>query len=624
MIHRARLTGTKAFLSRLQNNKKNLGHRHSLSIAPMNNNDDPSWSQKICQEYRDCSVPDERVHLLRRYARSIRDEMRNTNDCRVARTFVAFRRHSRRGRSGDEDDTDNDNDNDDHIHQLQQIAYDEWHEVLLQMATKDSFRVLCNCITQNINTAQRLLQRVPLEPTREQIRLVAHTNLLFNTLPRHDPSSTSTMMMEDDDCDAPQEQNSTGTWNWVDLIVTAARRSPDHQRATLAAVVACWYNATFLLLPSLHHQNNNMENDNNEDNDDIDEPPPQRRNKSSSSSPLFLATLLRHAIPMMTQLLSPPSSPPPDEATDWIRRAVVLYSRMYGGGLRASYTSLAAVLTVVPEQIVYLLLLRKSVESETSSPQKQQILEPLLGSTPAEMGTNLQFLVQLVMMRSSFTNNNNDNDNDQYDDHDDEMTTATTSALQRDVHHLALELLNETLTDDTGDRRIVVGTMDGFLDYIISALAIILDDWHARGQGKRSRDAPIMTDDQQRFLINAVRLLGNLTYQCPQNQNALRSSSVRITTPKHSNNGVDDDDRNGLHILLSTTGLAMSCFSVREWGIVAIRNALENNPANQAVVERLQAERAVQTTALDDMGLQINISKDGKATVTPKTEQQQR
>jgi Spinocerebellar ataxia type 10 protein domain len=144
-------------------------------------------------------------------------------------------------------------------------------------------------------------------------------------------------------------------------------------------------------------------------------------------------------------------------------------------------------------------------------------------------------------------------------------------------------------------------------------LAIILDDWHARAQGKSSRDAPILTDDQQRFLINGVRLIGNLTYQCPQNQNALRSSSV----VRFKN---DDDDRNGLHILLSTTGLAMSCFSVREWGIVAIRNALENNLANQAIVERLQAERVVQTTALDDMGLQINISRDGQATVTPKTD----
>jgi Spinocerebellar ataxia type 10 protein domain len=584
------------------------------------NNNDQSWSQ-ICKEYRDCQVPDERVRLLRRYARSIRDEMRSTNDCRVARTFVAFR-HPRRGGGGSRSDGDGDDDNDndnDHIPQLQQIAYDEWHEVLLQMATKDSFRILCNCITQNKDTAQQLLQRVPHEPTPEQIRSAAHTNLLCDTT-HHDPSSTGTMLMEDDDDDAPQEQKNQTSWNWVDLIVAAARRSPDHQRETLAAVVACWYNATILLLSDRK-------------NEDTDNEPPQRRwNKSSSSSPLFLATLLRHAIPMMTQLLpSSSSSSPPDEATDWIRRAVVLYSRMYVGGLRAAYTSLAAASTVVPEHVIYLLLLRQGVESETTTllSQKQQqqqiILEPLLGSTPADMGTNLNFLTQLVMMRSSLfvTNNNNDNDNDHYDDHDDEMTTTTTSALQRDVHHLALELLNETLTDDTGDRRIVVGTMDGFLVYIITALAIILDDWHARAQGKSSRDAPIMTDDQQRFLINAVRLLGNLTYQCPQNQNALRSSSVR--SKQNNNNGVVDDvdDRNGLHILLSTTGMAMSCFSVREWGIVAIRNALENNPANQAVVERLQAESAVQTTALDDMGLQINISKDGKATVTPKTEQQQ-
>jgi hypothetical protein len=544
------------------------------------------WSQ-ICQEYRQCTDPNDRVRMMRIHARSIRDEMqhasssssssnRTTMDrwCRIAQTFVVFRTAS------------------DHVAELQQIAYDEWHDVLLRLATKAAFRILCNTVTQNIDTTHRLLTLVQDEPPMMMIIGSNDNN-----------SGTTTIDHDDDDNDDDKKYRSS--WNWVDLLLSASYQGGGEGRVTLAAIVACWYNANILQL-----QHNNNENDHDDHHDDVDRPPAS----SSSSSSLLLATFLRHAIPMtMQQQPEQHISPPllPDEATDWIRRAVVLYGRLHyqPTPVRGAFTSLAAH-SIVPEHVVYLLLLRQTIdECETTTTTTSPKTLEALGSTNAAIMDSLEFLAHLVTMKKSV----NDDDD------------ATSRGLRRDVCHLALEILNEALTDDDNDRatarRVAVGEVNGFVDRIVADLAVILDDWTTRSQQQQqqgsqsSRNAPLLTDDQQRFVTNAVRLIGNLTYHCPSNQDRLRS--VRLSSPSSSTTDAQQQ-RNGLHILLSTTGLAPSCFSVREWGIVAIRNALENNATNQAVVERLRAESAVQTTALDDMGLQIAIGADGRATVTPK------
>ena len=83
--------------------------------------------------------------------------------------------------------------------------------------------------------------------------------------------------------------------------------------------------------------------------------------------------------------------------------------------------------------------------------------------------------------------------------------------------------------------------------------------------------------------------------------------------------GVEDaKERNGLHVLLSTTSMTYTCFTLREWAVVAIRSALENNITNQAVVAELQARSAVQSAALHDMGIQVDLDMvSGQVSVNP-------
>ena len=64
--------------------------------------------------------------------------------------------------------------------------------------------------------------------------------------------------------------------------------------------------------------------------------------------------------------------------------------------------------------------------------------------------------------------------------------------------------------------------------------------------------------------------------------------------------------------------MSYTCFTLREWAVVAIRSALENNRANQAVVAELEARSAVQSTELEDMGIRVDLDvARGQVSVAP-------
>lgn len=442
----------------------------------------PRHWKELRNEYR-TSNADDRVQWMQDHANALRQELRSDRGWSVARSCVSFRH--------DIDD----------VNALQTIAYDQWHDIIVNTDSSDTavegFRILCNCVTQNKETSRRLLTYVSASPTND----------------------------------------SDNHPNWVDLLLR--HRS---NRDCLAAVVACWYNASVMV------------------------------RTTTTSCPLLLETLLRNAVNATTKIQ--------DDATDWMRRAVSLYSRMHG--LQESYESLGRNV-IVPEHVVFLLLVLRSIEEEASPKPLSE-----LGDSSTKIQGNLRFLVQLIIR-------------------DNQSSDAMERNLQRDVRHLAMEIISEALTVDCDSSyRQSLGRIPGVWEFLLTKLAFIVDHWNNSASGKKTRETPALSDDDQRFLTNCVRCIGNLTYQCAYNQDCLRTTRL-------------SNERNGLHILLSTTGMAVSCFTVREWGIVAIRNALDQNPENQRIVERLQAEHAVQTTALEDMGLQINISSDGKASVTPKT-----
>jgi hypothetical protein len=64
------------------------------------------------------------------------------------------------------------------------------------------------------------------------------------------------------------------------------------------------------------------------------------------------------------------------------------------------------------------------------------------------------------------------------------------------------------------------------------------------------------------------------------------------------------------------TSLAPTCLSLREWCIVAIRNAVENNEANAEAVRLLEAQNTLgDTPELRRMGVKVNMDAKGKVRV---------
>jgi hypothetical protein len=55
---------------------------------------------------------------------------------------------------------------------------------------------------------------------------------------------------------------------------------------------------------------------------------------------------------------------------------------------------------------------------------------------------------------------------------------------------------------------------------------------------------------------------------------------------------------------------------LREWGVIAIRNVLENNTQNQQVVAQLEAQKPVQSAALDRAGIRVSLDQQGKVNLS--------
>eukprot|EP00753_Platysulcus_tardus_P018100 PLAT6716.1.p1 GENE.PLAT6716.1~~PLAT6716.1.p1 ORF type:complete len:527 (+),score=196.39 PLAT6716.1:37-1581(+) len=85
-----------------------------------------------------------------------------------------------------------------------------------------------------------------------------------------------------------------------------------------------------------------------------------------------------------------------------------------------------------------------------------------------------------------------------------------------------------------------------------------------------------------------MRFLANLLFHCPLAQKQLREAGGIETVMNHC----AMDEHNPV---------------MREWSIMAIRNATEGNPRNQEYIAALQPDRAVATDALDKMGLEVEL-----------------
>jgi len=130
----------------------------------------------------------------------------------------------------------------------------------------------------------------------------------------------------------------------------------------------------------------------------------------------------------------------------------------------------------------------------------------------------------------------------------------------------------------------------------------------------------VISQNDQHYITGLVRLIGNLCHRCKPNQDLVRETFVPApaneqhiieTTPKSD----IKTERNGLHVILSCTSFSYGCFTLREWGIVAIRNILEGNISNQDEVAKLEAQQVINTPELEKFGINLNLDKKGKVVV---------
>jgi hypothetical protein len=141
-------------------------------------------------------------------------------------------------------------------------------------------------------------------------------------------------------------------------------------------------------------------------------------------------------------------------------------------------------------------------------------------------------------------------------------------------------------------------------------LGVTVDALLLSNQGTKARELTI-ANAEQRWITTLVRLLGNCCFRCESNQNLVRTVDIPGST--------STERRCALHVLLSCTSLGYGCFTLREWAIVALRNVLEGNLENQALVEALEAQQPLQSPELRKMGLQVDLDRRGQVKIVQAT-----
>ena len=178
--------------------------------------------------------------------------------------------------------------------------------------------------------------------------------------------------------------------------------------------------------------------------------------------------------------------------------------------------------------------------------------------------------------------------------------------------------------------RLHLGQETIILQEAIKSLGVMLDDLAGKSVGRKSSDIH-MTKDDQRLLVSLVQFVGNFCYKCRHNQDLLRMTIVpkeielidgcdegsKENSESSSDKNTNVVMRNGLHVLLSCTTHATACFTLREWGVIAIRHLLEDNSENQAVVEELMAQDTVQSAELQQAGVQVQMTPKGNFSISP-------
>jgi Spinocerebellar ataxia type 10 protein domain len=486
-------------------------------------------------------------------------------------------------------------------------------------------RLLCNLVTDNASAARRLLiETMRLDPGRDALLDRQRGGILRRDDEEEEGNDVG---LTEGLCPCPP--------NWLDMILNNG-----DNRDVLAAIVATLHNAISAAepLPSTSSVERRT-NDRDAQHDSVS----RCFSRQLASHGIVMNSLLRHVVSSQSIVSPNPQKSeeagrPLDDASDWI--LVLVRGLVRRGYLRTLYCAVSGndagggtaessrgCYHALPEHVVLLFCLRQHLENEGQ--ESASLLVTLCNASTDAVDT-LVFLADLYADLSlSSTETNCGTDFSSASDSTSRMESVS-------VQLRALDLLGDLLQDDTtsGDlgfkARAAAGQHPSFLQQLSRDLAALVDVYAQQalpagdeagpspaattGQGRR---VTIPAQDQER-LTSCVRLLGNLSYRCRHNQDMLRSIAVPSTNLASSSSATPNAVRNVLHVLMTSTSLAPYCFTLREWAVVAIRNALEDNVENQAVLADLQAQQPASSTALADMGLRVDVdSATGRVNVIP-------
>jgi Spinocerebellar ataxia type 10 protein domain len=281
---------------------------------------------------------------------------------------------------------------------------------------------------------------------------------------------------------------------------------------------------------------------------------------------------------------------------------------------------------VLPEQLILLHIIKFEIDGNTDHSHDMDLFgnPDFAGNLNGSYIFLCNLYANICQGREIYINSGNGHETGNKVDNEDNNCDI---ALQQSACETILEIIVSTLGSETALSELMrmrIGTETKFLQNVLIDLSLILDSINQLNENivNRTRDF-VFPQSLQRYCTLAVRVIGTLCYRCSTNQDLLRLTPVVPTNrTRDTHAGIEQteftEERNGLHVLLSTTSISHSCFTLREWSVLAIRYALEDNTANKNLVQQLETQHAVQSTVLKDLGLKVEFdTRNGKASIQP-------
>lgn len=434
--------------------------------------------------------------------------------------------------------------------------------------------------------------------------------------------------------------------SWSDMVYVTGSTA-NGRREAFSAVVASIYNC---IVASSSHNNKDIQHDNHVISNESERCIGSFNLESYASNQILMCNLVRYILPKDTiqsynsdnvnleTLTEVGNRDTSDEGTFWTS---LLFELLFCKGffpqiyktLGFSYdvdsvSESDFLASITPEQIVLLNCFDNSLQSYNGEYNRNKSQSdgctcnenPIGGDAGEEGIKNTVLCIGQGLMnlrkRLHFLNSVSDtlNKEERYPGEKDCVVHAI--KVMTDILGTSLCMCDENDNNWYALTRLALGQQSSFLADTLIELGAIVDKLDVENRGVKARELVVSNDDQH-FIVGLVRIIGNLCYKCKSNQDLVREASipnqnVNASDQKDSNidsTPIERNVRNGLHVVLSCTSFAVGCFTLREWGVVAIRNILDGNQANQDEVAKLEAQQVINTPELQKLGVKLDLDK---------------